>query len=421
MPKMFHRPSRRATGQKAFLAVPTYSGLAAGFSFALFHSADALKEAGIQHELALYSGDCHVDDARNRLVRDFLETDCTDLVFIDADLRWEPSDLVKLLKYDRDVVGSTYPFKADDAGYPVALMGGEAVADEDGLLEVYALPTGFLRIKRHVLQTLADKAVKFHPKSDERSDFSLIFERQVHNGNRRGGDYAFCNKWRELGGKIHFAPEFEFEHFGEHSWTGSFGHWKRLELYGPIKAALLEVKHGVEKLTSMNDLAKAWGNDWQVSPDALWALAALARSAKGDILEAGSGLTTLVMAAASKHTVVALEHEVEWADKVMKVADECGITNIAMCVVPLVNGWYDVHPSELYALALCDGPPRKQGDRSIMFSRCEKSLSDAVVVIDDTDGEKYWQMAQDGLPNHDMVRVGRMTVARPKPKLKKVA
>lgn len=228
MPKMFHRPSRRAAGQKVFLAVPTYSGLAAGFSFALFHSADALRDAGIQHELALYSGDCHVDDARNRLVRDFLETDCTDLVFIDADLRWEPDDLVKLLKYDRDVVGSTYPFKADDAGYPVALMGGDAVADKDGLLEVYALPTGFLRIKRHVLQALADQAIKFHPKSDDRSDFPLIFERQVHNGYRRGGDYAFCNKWRGMGGKIHFAPEFEFEHFGEHSWTGSFGHWKRM-------------------------------------------------------------------------------------------------------------------------------------------------------------------------------------------------
>lgn len=408
-------------GQKAYLAVPTYSGLAAGFSFALFHSADVLRDAGIQYELALYSGDCHVDDARNRLVRDFLETDCTDLVFIDADLRWEPADLVTLLKYDRDVVGSTYPFKADDEGYPVALMGGNAVADKDGLLEVYALPTGFLRIKRHVLQTLADKAVKFHPKSDTRSDFSLIFERQVHNGFRRGGDYAFCHKWRELGGKIYFAPEFEFEHFGEHSWTGSFGHWKRLEMYGSIKTALMEIQSGVEKLTTMNDLAKAWGNDWQVGPDTLWALAALARDTKGDIFEAGSGLTTLVMAAATKKTVYALEHEIEWADKVMKTADECGIDNIVMFVVPLVDGWYDFTPNQRYSLALCDGPPRKQGDRSIMFSRCKDAISDAVVVVDDADGEKYWQMVVDGLPLHNIARIGRMAIASPKPKLKKVA
>jgi len=421
MPTMFYSPSNRAMGQKAFLAAPAYTAPAAGFTFSLFHSAEALTKAGIQYELALYTGDCHVDDARNRLVRDFLETDCTDLVFIDADMSWKPEDLVKLLSYDRDVVGATYPFKANTLGFPVALKAGSMWAEPDGLLEVLGLPTGFLRIKRHVLQTLADQAIKFHPKNDSRSDFPLIFERQVEDGYRRGGDYALCHKWSKTGGKLYLAPEMEFEHFGEGSWKGSFGHWKRMEMYGPVKSALMEVKVGIETLTSMNDLAESWGNGWQVGADTLWTLSSLVRNASGDVLEAGSGLTTLVMAAASKGVIHALEHDDVWADRVESVAKECGITNIKIHRVKLVDGWYDFTPDQKYSLALCDGPPRAKGDRSIMFSRCKDSIANAIVVVDDADDDKYWNMVVDGLPQHDMVRLGRMVIARPKPKLKKVA
>ena len=56
-----------------------------------------------------------------------------------------------------------------------------------------------------------------------------------------------------------------------------------------------------------------------------------------------------------------------------------------------------------------------------MFSRCKDAISDAVVVVDDADGEKYWQMVVDGLPLHNIARIGRMAIASPKPKLKKVA
>jgi acetone carboxylase gamma subunit len=42
----------------------------------------------------LLSGNCHVDDARNSVVREFLASDCTELVFIDADVSWEPETLV---------------------------------------------------------------------------------------------------------------------------------------------------------------------------------------------------------------------------------------------------------------------------------------------------------------------------------------
>lgn len=407
---MFHRPSRKVENQKVFLAIPAYGGLCAGFTFSLFWSADALAKAGIAYELAIYSGDCHVDDARNRLVRDFLEGDCTDLVFIDSDLRWNPDDLVKLLKYDRDVVGGTYPFKQDEFGFPVRLFAGDIVADDDGLIECDGLPTGFLRIKRHVLQTLADKAVKFHPKSDDRSDFPLIFERQVFNGYRRGGDYAFCYKWKETGGKLYMAPEFEFEHFGEHSWTGSFGHWKRTESYGAIKAGVMEIKAGVDTLSTINDMGTAWSSDWAAPRDMLYGLCLVAKTINGDILETGSGISSIVLAAACTGDVYSLEHNDEWADKVENLAKECGLTNLHIIRAPLVDGWYDFTTNKKFDMAMVDGPPRKQGDRSKLFDRCGESIKDAVIFVDDIETPKYMQMVIDNLQNHQVTKMGRFAV-----------
>jgi hypothetical protein len=152
----------------------------------------------------------------------------------------------------------------------------------------------------------------------------------------------------------------------------------------------------------------------------LWGLAAVARTIKGDALESGSGLSTLVLAATIKGTVHSLEHNDAWADKVEAAAKECGLTNIVIHRVPLKDGWYDYTPDRSFAMGVCDGPPRDEGDRSIMFKRCGNSLLDAVVFVDDVDSGEYWDMAVKGLPAHQFARLARFAVGNPK-KLRMVA
>ncbi|MGI9484332.1 MAG: hypothetical protein ACR2RF_00300 [Geminicoccaceae bacterium] len=366
---MYHRPVR-AGGRKVMLATPVYGDLSASYTFALFHSSAALSDAGIAAELAIYEGDCHVDDARNRLVRDFLETDCSDLVFLDSDLRWEPESLVQLCRYDRDVVAATYPFKQDERGFPVAFKGGEMWAHHDGLLEVLAVPTGFLRIRRRVLEKLATRATKFRPKSDARSDIPLIFEREVEDGLRRGGDYAFCRKWREIGGQIFVAPEMYLEHFGSQVWSGSLGHYRREETKGTLGACIFEIRHRIETPETFNRLVEAWGNEHYVAgPSMLHTAVILARQTDGPVLECGSGLTTLVLAAAGAR-VYTLEHEQEWAHRVNQAAVKYRLSVRVSCN-PLVDNWYQIPaiwPKD-FELAVCDGPPRGIGNRSLLFER----------------------------------------------------
>jgi hypothetical protein len=321
---MLHRAGGKSPA--LFIATPTYGDLSAGYTYALAHSTVALEREGIAFELAIYSGDCHVDDARNRLVRDFLETSCTHFLFIDADLRWEASDLIKLLRHNVDVVGGTYPLKQDDEKFPV-MMSGDGTKDEYGLIEVDALPTGFLLIQRHVFEKLYKEAPKFPPKSDHRSLLPLIFERTIHDGMRWGGDYTFCRKWKEHG-KIYLDPTIWFEHFGENVWSGRYETFQKRQ-DGVKLPGLDDIANNCECPNTMVELVREWGNSsFSASSDMLSALMMIARNASGDIVEFGSGLSTLVLACSTEHTVHAHEHDPVWRDKLLKIIEEKDIDNI---------------------------------------------------------------------------------------------
>lgn len=377
MPVLYHSPSFSDGGQKVFLATPSMAGPKALYTHSL---GQTMREGKFEH--ALYLGDCHVDDARNVLVAKFLETDCTDLLFIDDDIGWKPRDALQLCAYNADVVAATYPFKQEDEGYPMALLGGDA-RSVGGLLEVAAVPTGFLRIRRHVLETLAKDAVKFRPKPDSLKELPLIFERQVHGGVRRGGDFAFCFKWRQAGGKIHVDPEICLDHAGEKRWSGSWGHWRRCEMYGAVTAGLMEIQQGAECSRTAIDMVKGWGNHWSGDGTMIDAAVLLARKAKGDILEFGSGLSTLAMAAANPGiTIHAVEHSPEWVKIVSDAARAHGLTNIEIHESEVVDWFYADYPRGSYDMVLCDGPPRQIGHRQKVFT---EAIDCNVLLMDDLD------------------------------------
>jgi predicted O-methyltransferase YrrM len=381
--RMLHRRDERPARQKVFIAVAAYEGCGAGFTWSLFYTGAALEREGVARELAIYSGNCHVDDSRNRLVRDFLNSDCSDLVFLDADVAWQADDFLKLLAYDRDVVAGVYPKKADGDAYPVKTLPGEIWSDADGLIEVQGVPTGFLRIRRSVLEALAGRAQKYNAKNDGAYSTPCIFERQIHDGTRWGGDYVFCRKWREMGGRIYVDPAMRFEHSGEHTWTGSLGTWLRSRAGIGLKAGLEAIRRGAETAEGLVDLHDAWNNPFAAGPVMLKALAMLARQARGPVLECGSGLSSLVMAAANPNTqVYCLENSPVFAEHLRIEANKAGIANLHIVCRPLKEGWYDIQAmADDWALAVIDGPPMKDANRMEALTRLD--LSRAVIVADD--------------------------------------
>lgn len=424
MARMLYRRGAPAAGQKVFLAVAAYEGLGAGFGYALYHYGIALERAGIASELAIYSGNCHVDDSRNRLVRDFLRSDCTDMVFLDVDVGGPAQNVVDLLRPDRDVIAGIYPKKHGDDNYPVRLFDGELWSDRDGLIEVEAVPTGFLRMRREVLQRLANQAVHYNARNDADSAIPCIFERQIIDGVRWGGDYVFCRKWRAMGGKIYIAPEMRFEHSGEHTWIGSVGSWMRqrngLGLVRGIKA----FRAGLETPEDAADMFDAWGNPFAATPELLLGLAMVARATEGPILECGSGLSTVVLAAASGgRPVHTLEQSPIYADNLREILARHSLDATVHCAP--VGDWYEAPHlgNTKWGLVFLDGP-RGKGSRLSVFNHID--LSNAVVVADDVQGDGGIPQMVRALSRTHEVRVMRgpvksFAVAAPRPQMRMAA
>lgn len=210
--KVEHR--KPGSDQHVYIATPAHT-IFANFHVSLLRNVLSLVDAGVSVTYAHLSGHPHVDDARNLLVADFLKTKSTHLLFWDADVAAEPGAALKLLRHDVDVVGGAYPLKDGSGKFPVR----DCLPLTNGLLAFEALPTGFLCIRRSVLEALASEWI-----SADKTKMPIVFERGALDGERVGGDMNFCLKARKaLGVGPYFVmcdPSLLFTHAGVVDFAG---------------------------------------------------------------------------------------------------------------------------------------------------------------------------------------------------------
>lgn len=364
------------------LAVPAYDDPASALCFALARSGEALNAVGISSALLILQGNCHVDDARNSIVRDFLESDCTELVFLDSDVTFEPKDLVQLCQRDCDIVGGVYPYRREGGeNMPVRLMDGGEI--KDGLREVEGLPTGFMKIRRHVLERMAQARPWYF---DKIYPTHLVFNRSEPDEEhmRWGGDLDFCRRWRAMGGRIYADEELRLGHVAKVVIYDSLAAHLRRVMGGTLQHLIPRFREAVETEGDYNELFRFAGNNYAADPGTLAIVAGVARKCRGPIIETGSGLSSVLMAACTDQNVYSLEHLPQYAAQTLAWAEEAGVSNLGLCQAPLVDGWYNVEPFDLpnkFAFGFCDGPPRMWGTRMRFFEvfgeRC------TVIVVDD--------------------------------------
>lgn len=384
--------------QRVFIATPVMEAPVPEYVFGLLGSQVALEAAKIDYEIHMLVGDCHVDDARNYLVRNFLETDCTDLMFIDGDVGWNAVDLVRQLSFDVDIVAGIYPRKTDDSnqGYPVRPFDGPQMTRPDGLLPVQGVATGFLRIRRKVLEDMWEAEPRKHRAQSEGEDrraIAIIFERLYRKEARLSGDYGFCQKVTDLGGKIYIDPAMSFVHVGTKSWSGSVGEFwcAREGLLTPRFCAAFErLRAGEASPDDYLTMFAEWGNAYSVPVEFLAMLTEAATGA-GPILEIGSGLTTLVLAASGR-PVHSVEHDLAWMPRVQAAISQLRLRNVTLHYSPLelkADGTAAYHsiPNVEPTLVFCDGPQQKW-NRGHLFSSVSIP-SNASFIADDASNETW--------------------------------
>ena len=86
---------------KVFIATPCFGAqVSCYYTLSLFNTIKMFEEHGIEYMFGFLPNQI-VTRARNALTQAFMETDCTHLFFIDADIKWEAADVLKLIKHSK--------------------------------------------------------------------------------------------------------------------------------------------------------------------------------------------------------------------------------------------------------------------------------------------------------------------------------
>lgn len=207
---------RQGADTHLYIASPGLS-IHSNFHVSLVREIPRILMAGHSVTYAHLAGHVHIDDARNLLTHDFLQSGATDMLWWDCDVGAEPGASLKLLAHDADVVGGAYPLKDGSQRFPVRL-GAKAA---NGLHEAEMLPTGFLRVRRDVFWPLVKSAQTM---GLDGQMVPIIFERgsieTEHGLERVGGDANFCRKATAAGFKLYCDPTIIFTHQGPVDFAG---------------------------------------------------------------------------------------------------------------------------------------------------------------------------------------------------------
>ena len=249
-------PIEELRKHKLFIATPMYGGMATGmYTKSSIDLARVCTQLGIECHFHYIFNESLIQRARNYLADEFLRSDCTKLMFIDADIDFNPMDVLALAALDKDIIGAPYPKKcvawervaeATKLGlaepnptqlerfigdYVFNPVPGTTQIKIDEPTEVLETGTGFLMIDRKAFEkwqaAYPDKM--YLPDHNRTEHFNgsrkigLFFDCIVDPKTQRylSEDYYFCQTAREAGMSVWLCPWMQLKHVGTFIFGGS--------------------------------------------------------------------------------------------------------------------------------------------------------------------------------------------------------
>jgi hypothetical protein len=233
-----------------FIATPCFGGLVSQhYMQSVISLIQFASQANFDAALALLGHDSLITRSRNTLVSQFLNTaEATHLLFIDADISFEAAQVHEMLRFDQDFVAGIYPLKVIDWSNPAikraaiarepfqaapllyvgTLCPGNECEREGRFATAIYCGGGFMLLKRQVIERMIvaypeSRYKSVHAYSNAKSAESYaLFDCMIdkETGAYVSEDFGFCQKWRDIGGKIWLDTEGKLTHIGSYSFQG---------------------------------------------------------------------------------------------------------------------------------------------------------------------------------------------------------
>lgn len=247
-----------------YILTPCYGGQCnTDYTISLINTILLFKNYNIRYNIQFCNNDSLVSRARNNLIGiSMLNKDATHFIFIDSDITWNPYDVIKLVISDKELIGGIYPKKKYDFN---KLINNKEYIDkiinikekfnlnrdneyiiksnlvsynlnyknnnlsiQNNLIEVRHLATGFMMIKRSVIE----KMILMYPETKYVDDTGFIqpekstmtyalFDGGVIDNHYFSEDWMFCHRWTNIGGTIWADISIDLIHIGTEQYCGS--------------------------------------------------------------------------------------------------------------------------------------------------------------------------------------------------------
>jgi hypothetical protein len=207
------------------IATPAYDGTnACAYTASLLHTIATLgSQRGLSCQPFFLMSNAVISFARALCVHKFMEVGADYLLFIDSDIAWPAEGAMALIDSPHEFVAGVYPSKTVDRSKVFQTRNVRETATKN-YIETDGVPGGFVRLKRSVIEKMQaaypEQKVTYRKGSPEAKDIYLLFEHMIVDNEPLGEDYAFCERWRRIGGKIFIDPGINFGHYGRAEWTG---------------------------------------------------------------------------------------------------------------------------------------------------------------------------------------------------------
>ena len=245
-----------------FIATPCYGGqLGEPYFRSMMRFAILCNKYDIKYTISTLANESLITRGRNTLNSFFMENkEATHLFFIDADIEFNPEDILRMVAYDKPIVVGAYPKKAlnwnsiinaarDDLSETADTIEGHSsnyvvnfdfVKDAEGnrtgqvqivdnLVKLKDAGTGFMCIQKDVIQKMFDALPETKYVNDINVDAKFgpfmyaLFDCIIDPESRRylSEDYTFCRRWQDMGGEVWLDPRTALNHVGHYTFRGN--------------------------------------------------------------------------------------------------------------------------------------------------------------------------------------------------------
>jgi hypothetical protein len=210
----------------------------------------ACQQRGVRLQVQMMGSDALITRARQNIVADFLANEAAShLLFIDADIGFEPDQVFRLLDFNAAVSAAIYPIKRIDwqkvgavaaAGrnpleaaalsYMIEFADSEQVQVTNGFARVRYAGTGFLMIQRQALHSMTERYPELRYAHDHKPNdklagsgwrfalFNCLIDEET--GTYLSEDFSFCKRWTDMNGEIWVDLESRLTHVGTVNFRG---------------------------------------------------------------------------------------------------------------------------------------------------------------------------------------------------------